>query len=378
MNMKDKIWRWRLVPASLIAGVLAIAIAVGWGIRVYAQETLASVGAATAAGAGLGAAAGLRTPSQYAAPATGAAAGRGMEGGDASANPGAPGAAGAAATGADGTQVSVRVTTQPLRWGPDSGDEMVRQLTAANRYPARDRVRRSPRAAAAYSRRLARMTPRQRTRMVLAKYQKPPVGYLSWYLPQDRYKVTSKVWQFVTTPNDRFYYHPWAPAMKLRNPSRVIGFHTWQDAMIAGYRPDPLTRPEPAGRLTQIARYTHGPNLSTYFEYVYAGQITPSNFESHFKYIQYVANELGRHSHTRNLVGSTVEQVLGALVGQGDYPRFVGGTPAPVSADEIKSGAMAGSLPPPNLQPGGTDKREEDFNKFGNRAGSLANTPGNR
>lgn len=375
MNIKEKMWRWRLVPASMVAGVLALVVAVGWGIRVSAQETLASVGAATAAGAALGAGAAFRTPSQYAKPATNAAAGRGVDPtGAEAANPGAPGGA-----GATGAQVAVRVTSQPpLRWGPDSGDEMVRQLTAGSRYPARDRVKRSPGAAAAYSRRLARMTPRQRSRMVLAKYKKPAIGYLAWYLPQDRYKVTSKVWQFVTTPNDRFYYRPWATSMQARNPSRVIGFHTWQDAMIAGYRPDPISRPEPAGQLAQIARYTRGPHLSTYFEYVYAGQITPSNFDSHVRYISYVANEVGRHAHTRKFVGSTVEQVLGALVGEEDFPRFVGG---PASTQEIKTGAMGGPggmAPPANLQPGGTDKREEDYGKFGNRAGSLANTPGNR
>jgi hypothetical protein len=200
------------------------------------------------------------------------------------------------------------------------------------------------------------------------------VNYLAWYLPEDRYKVTSKVWQFVTTPNDRYYYFPWAPAMKLRSPSRVIGFHTWQDAMIAGYRPDPATRPTPAPQLTYFAGLTRGPNLSRYFEFVYAGQVTPATLDSHVRYVRYVASEVGRHAHTRKLVGSTVEQVLGAFTGEGSFPSAVGGTRV-TTTTQVSMG-VPNTPPPANLIGNTTDSRADAYNQFGNRAGNLARKPG--
>ncbi len=327
------------------AGALGLS-AIG-GVTVYAQ-TLAGTGAAIGAGATLGAAggAGLMTPGQYAAPATGAAAnaqnaqGAAMEGDPAMGGPGAPG-------GAGGTTVTV--TTRPaLKWGPDSGNDMVRQLTSVRRS--------APRASKATTRRSSRraraignMSKNQRTKMVLSKYQKPPVGYLSWYLKEDRYKVTSKVWQFVSTPNDKFYYRPWAPAMRLRNPARVIGFHTWQDAMIAGYRPDPVTKPEPGQQLAYLASLTRGPMLSNYFEYVYSGQITPAAFDANYKYVRYVANLVSQRADTRPLVGQTVEQVLGAALGLNPMPRSVGGPPPGAQRQNAMQGAEPGM--PPGAMP---------------------------
>lgn len=372
--------RWKTLTVLSLSGVLLIAA--GWRVTVWAQESLASVGAATAIGTTLGAAggAGLLTPGQYTrGTGNNADAQRGLI--DEAGN---PTAGGQAALGAGGAQVAVRVERQqPQRWGPETGVQMVRQLMTG-RYPAADARRRSPRGQSAYARRLARMTPRQRSRIVLSKYRKAPVGYLSWYLPEDRYKVTSKVWQYVTTPNDRFYYFPWAPAMRLRNPSRVIGFHTWQDAMIAGYRPDPATRPTPAPQLAYFAGLTRGPNLATYFEFVYAGQVPPGTFDQHYRYVRYVATEVGRHAHTRKLVGATIEQVLGALVGNGSFPTAVGGVPQN-SAREAKTevrgpGGMAApgaaGSEVPGAPAGTGDKREDDYNKFGSRAGSLARQPG--
>jgi hypothetical protein len=328
------------------AGVLGLS-AIG-GVTVYAQ-TLAGTGAAIGAGATLGAAsgAGLLTPGEYARPATGAAAG--AQNTQNAAMEGEPGGGGAPnAAGAGGVTVTVRTTTPALKWGPDSGSDMVRQLTSVRRAAPRaskTTTRRSSRRARA----IASMSKTQRTKMVMSKYKKPPVGYLSWYLKEDRYKVTSKVWQFVTTPNDKFYYRPWAPAMRLRNPARVIGFHTWQDAMIAGYRPDPITKPEPGPQLAYLATLTRGPMLSNYFEYVYAGQITPATFDANYRYVRYVANLVSQRKDTRPLVGETVERVLGAALGLNPMPRSVGGPPPSAQNKNATEGAAAGM--PPDAMP---------------------------
>jgi hypothetical protein len=369
------------------AGVLSLS-AIG-GVAVYAQ-TLAGTGAAIGAGATLGAAggAGLLTPGEYARPATGAAAG--AQNAQAAAMEGEPGGGGApGAGGAGGANANAPTTPPPLKWGPDTGDDMVRQLTSVRRPARRASVkttRRSARRASA----VGSMSKTQRTKMVMSKYKKPPVGYLSWYLKEDRYKVTSKVWQFVTTPNDKFYYRPWAPAMRLRNPARVIGFHTWQDAMIAGYRPDPITKPEPGQQLAYLATLTRGPMLSRYFEYVYAGQITPAAFDANYKYVRYVARLVSQRKDTRPLVGETVEQVLGAALGLNPMPTSVGGPPPSAQNNNVMNGAEAGGMPPDAMPPGATtppgmapgstpnipnpgmDKREDQYNQFGQRAGGLA------
>lgn len=355
----------------LIFAATAITLSAACGVGVYAQ-TLAGTSAAIGAGATLGAAggAGFLTPSQYAAPATGAGSQRNAlmdeTGGD-----------GAQQGAAGGAAAQPRAASKPIRWSNDSGSDMLRQLTQT-------RTRKTTPAAtsrtARSARRIGRMTKAQRTKAVNAKYQKPAAGYLSWYLPEDRYKVTSKVWQFVTTPNDRFYYRPWAPAMKLRSPSRVIGFHTWQDAMIAGYRPDLATKPEPGPQLAYMASLTRGPMLSTYVEYVYAGQVTPTAFEANYKYVRYVAGLVGGKSHTRHLVGSTVDQVIGAIMGQNAFPQYVGGAPRAVQASTVGADGMpqmpdAGGIPS-GLQAGNAGSREDQYNQFGQRAGGLARKPG--
>jgi hypothetical protein len=380
-----KFWAWRGKIFWIVGVAGAAVIAVGFGIVAYAQ-TLGGTMTAVGAGAALGAAAGAGVPTAGQVTRrlpNGSQRDRQNELIDEAGNAGNTAGGGGAA---GGTQVTVRVDTQrPLNWGPgNSGQDLVNQLMTRRTAPAR--TGRSARAQAAYSSRLARMSPRQRSRLVLSKYQKPPVGYLSWYLKEDRYKVTSKVWQFVTTPNDRFYYFPWAPAMKLRNPSRVIGFHTWQDAMIAGYRPDPITRPTPAPELTYYASLTRGPNLQRYFEFVYNGQIPPGTFDEHYRYVRYVAGEVGGHAHTRSLVGETVEQVLGALVGNGTFPSSVGGVtqsatvdiapkgPGGIAPPPAPTGGAAGAAGAPGTADtsGGGDKRGEDYDKFRSRAGNLA------
>lgn len=362
-----------------ISAVLCLTSA--WRVTVYAQTlggTVAAMGAGTTLGAVGGS--GLLTPSQYAAPATNAMKRAGQGGGDATG--GGVGAVGGG--GITTTTTTTTVTTRPakpLNWGTSNGDEMVNQLMTSPRAS-----RRATASSSRNARRISRMTKAQRSRMINAKYQKPAVGYLSWYLKEDRYKVTSKVWQFVTTPNDKFYYRPWAPSMRTRNASRVIGFHTWQDAMVAGYRPDPVSKPEPSIQLVNLAALTRGPMLSTYFEYVYAGQITPATFDANYRYVQYVANTVRSHSHTRHLVGETVEQVLGAAMGQNELPTTVGPPLPQVQAGTINGSAGAVAAPivgggtnastPPGLQAGNTDNREGNYNRFGNNAASLARKPG--
>ncbi len=64
----------------------------------------------------------------------------------------------------------------------------------------------------------------------------PPRGWIRHYLGDDRYKVGS-VWRVVTTPNDKFYYPPFAREMLMAPPDQIIGFASAQDAQEAGYAP---------------------------------------------------------------------------------------------------------------------------------------------
>lgn len=370
--------RKRLVVVGL-AAVLALAGA--WRAAVWAQETLAGMSAAGAAGATLGAAAG----SGIISPGQATRSLRGQQQNDLideAGNAGGPTGGGAAVAGgaATGGQVAARVAP-PLQWGKQNGDAMVRQFVnggGSSRSRSTPTPKRSARRQSRYSKRVSAMTPAQRSKSVLSKYKKPPVGWLKWYLPEDRYKMTSKVWQYVTTPNDKYYYEPWASVMRKRNPARVIGFHTWQDALIAGYRPDPVTRPEPGQKLAYLASITRGPALSTYFEYLYAGQITPQTFDANYRYIRRVAALVGSKKRTRNLVAPTVEKILLAAVGQGTVPRYVGGTPpVTVKKGEEAAGAPDISGAPGDLTPGGGDgNRAEEYDQFKDRAGNLARKPG--
>ena len=38
--------------------------------------------------------------------------------------------------------------------------------------------------------------------------------------------------------------------------NHVVGFRTWQEAMQAGYRPDPVSRPEPGAQIVHLAKLT--------------------------------------------------------------------------------------------------------------------------
>lgn len=287
--------------------------------------------------------------------------------GDPAAAPGAPGAPGAGnpqfpsgvgeAGGAGGT-AAAKPRHEPLHWGAEKGEDYVRELRSsggASGTSHRRRTRLSARQQAARSRRLSHMTAQQRKKMINAKYKKPPVGYLAYYLPEDRYKVASHVWQFVSIEDDRgrypvkYYYRPWAasflrilgstPTKSQARYNRVIGFHTWQDAMQAGYRPDPISKPEPGQQLVQIARLTHEPQLAHYLEWLYAGQITPDAFTQNFAYIQQVSRLVNAKKYTRPYMSETIGLVLGAAIGENDLPAYIG--PGPVQQDNQNGGMGA-------------------------------------
>jgi hypothetical protein len=271
------------------------------------------------------------------------------------------------AGGPGGATATVAVVRrEPLRWGTETGEDYVRELmrgsgTATRPATRRGRTRRSSRATSAAARRLARMTPAQRKRMTLNRYRKPPVGYLSFYLLDDRFKLTSGLWKFVTIEDDRarypvrYYYRPNSPvflrilAQQPRNSqpryNRVIGFHSWQEAVLAGYRPDPISKPEPGAQLAYLARIARGPELARYVEFVYAGQVSPRIFTANFNYIRQVERVVVSKAHSRPYLGTTVSQILAAALGDGPPPRTAGPQPAPQLAPMPVGGGMGG--PPP-------------------------------
>lgn len=371
------------VLAIAASGLAATAIAPSMA---RAQESMASVGAASSMSSSMSNMGGTSvTP-----------------GGATSGVPGAGGAGGTSTT----TTTTTVVRRQPFRSSRSSGEDFLNELMSAPRPPRAipETRRRSPRAQAAYARRLSRMTAAQRSRMVSAKYKKPAVGWLAYYLPQDRFKVTSQNWRYVSIEDDnraypmRYYFRPSSPSMLallsrsqrgLPRYNRVIGFHTWQDAMIAGYRPDPVSRPEPAAQIADLARVARGPQLARYVEFVYAGQVSPQAFGASYSYLRQVERAVARRRDTRPLVRQTVIQALAAVMGEGDIPRTVGGTPrtatavattpaipSPTINATANNAAPTNALPPapptPTAQSSGGDKRAEDFDNFRNRAGNLA------
>ena len=236
------------------------------------------------------------------------------------------------------------------------------------RVSAPTRVRRSPRAQARYVARVARLSKTQRTRVVRAKYRVAPIGWEAAYLPQDRFKF-GRIWSFVSTETDRFYYTPSGMARKRFNPNRVIGFYSYSDALAAGYRPDPVTRPAPGQQIAQLARLYRGPELNDFVEYVYAGQIAPRNLTAIVNYALSVDRTL-RPTQARPYIGSTVAKVLeAALTGDtSSIPRrfnangpivvtttttVVGGAPGmPGGASQMPGmSAPRGNLMPPSSAP---------------------------
>jgi len=169
------------------------------------------------------------------------------------------------------TTTTTTTSSAPIRQGNVSGRSIVSQLrsTSPNRsIPVRKNLTSAQRAAEA--RRIARMTPAQRKQMVQQKYEIGPRGWLASYLPADRYKF-GKVWQYVSTETDRYYYRPQDMTRKSFNANKVIGFRTWQLAMLAGYTPDPVSKPAPGPQILALAQYTTGPNFYRFVEYTYSG-----------------------------------------------------------------------------------------------------------
>ena len=255
------------------------------------------------------------------------------------------------------TQTTTTTTTSsaPIRQGSASGRSIVSQLRASSApraIPVKKNLTSKQRAAQA--RRIARMTPAQRKKLVLKKYDIPPVGWLSSYLPADRYKF-GKVWQYVSTETDRYYYRPSDMARKRFNANRVIGFRTWQLAMLAGYTPDPVTQPAPGPQILALAQYTTGPNFYRFVEYTYAGQVSPDQFVASYDYARKVTNALRSSTEGRKYLGNTLDRVFQAIVeGNPDLiPKTVGGPPPAPATQTGAGGELGGSAMGPGAMGGG-------------------------
>ena len=252
----------------------------------------------------------------------------------------------------DPTQTTTTTTTTssaPIRQGSESGRSIVSGLRSSspNRaIPVKKNLTAKQRAVEA--RRIARMTPAQRKAMVMAKYDIPPVGWLSSYLPADRYKF-GKVWQYVSTETDKRYYRPQDMARKRFNANKVIGFRTWQLAMLAGYTPDPVTKPAPGAQIVALAQYTTGPNFYRFVEYTYSGQVSPEQFVASYNYARKVTNALRSSKEGRKYLGNTLDRVFQAIVeGNPDLiPRTVGGPP-PAPATALGGGGEGSGVMGPN------------------------------
>ncbi len=292
---------------------------------------------------------------------------------------------------------------KPRVYGLQRGDALLGELLAGQRsmpkIPSPIGKSRSPRGQAELSKRIKNMSEAQRKRLVMQKYDIRPKNWLAHYLKEDRYKITSGLWNFMTTRTSRFYFRPWSAAMLKADPNHVIGFRTWHDAMMAGYRPDPISRPEPAPQLIQMASYSKGEGMTRYIEFVYAGQVSPAVFTRNYQYIAQVAGILNnykrRYPSTPSMLDDTINKVLLASLGEGSVPTSVGGPPPPppslnngagagfssefsgAPAGGSSMGSGSGSTPMAGLQAGNTDRREGEFSSFSNRAGSLANVPAN-
>ena len=227
------------------------------------------------------------------------------------------------------------------RFSTPSGRDIVGQLTAARaRRPIPVKRNLTAKQRAQEARRIAAMTPAQRKKMVFKKYDIAPVGWLSSYLPADRYKF-GKVWQYVSTETDRHYYRPQDMARKKFNANRVIGFRTWQLAMQAGYSPDPVSKPAPGAQIAALARYTRGPNFYRFVEFTYTGQVSPTSFEQTYDYARRVTDALNSSPNGRRYLSNTLDRVFQATVESDPslIPRTVGGPPpAPPTTTNADSG----------------------------------------
>jgi hypothetical protein len=275
--------------------------------------------------------------------------------------PDQPGAAGAVAE-----PVFPRKT--PIRWGKETGEGFLAELRSrptGARGTGRKPAGSTSRASRLSPKQLARLPRQTRSRVIASKYKKPPVGYLSYYLPEDRYKLTSGLWRYVTIEDDRarypvrYYFRPDSPrflsivSQKPRGTqaryNRVIGFASWQDALIAGYRPDPVSKPSPGIELTNIAAMAPREDAAHYAEFLYAGQISPEEFQRTYAYILRVRRTINSRADTRRYLRPTIGQVLRAALGEGTVPRSVGGPPRAVVTTMVQQSQYSGPAggPPP-------------------------------
>jgi hypothetical protein len=321
---------------ALAAPVLALTLS--WNeTRVSAQESLAGVGAASGMSSTLSSSSSsIARPNMPNMGSTGS-----MDDGSESSNGEVLGALNRSMSGGG---APAKPKLPPLAVQPGSGSALLGQLLSRPFRATPENVRRSPRAQAAYSRRLARMTPAQRKRMVARKYKIPARSWLASYLPADRYKF-AKAWKFVSTETDRFYYTPQGMTGRTFNRNRVIGFRTWQEAMLAGYRPDPYTRPAPGNQLAYFATLTRDEPLLTTVEYAYAGQISPASLTATYNYVREVKAVIDRNPHVRPYQRETVNAILSAAL-SGDssqIPTVFGQQPLPPANAGQMMGGSGGS-----------------------------------
>ena len=379
---------WRTGLSSVV--IAGVVVASG---AAQAQGTLGEVGAASGisssmSGGGGGAiAAGQNMRRQINRIDTGRGMGdEGLPGsGGSGGSGGAEGSGGSegSMSGEGGAGAAPPPRMEPRRWGPRAtGQAILNELLNARRMPPIPSPvgrTRTPAGQAALSRRIKGMTAEQRERMVMQKYQTRPKNWLIHYLPEDRHKIRSGIWRYLINRTSRYYYEPWSAAMLKANPNHLVGFRNWQEAMLAGYRPDPVSRPAPAAQIADLASIRRSDTLARYVEFVYAGQVKPDVFNLNYQYIKQVTQIVRSHAHTRPLLGETIDQVILAALGEGTVPRTVGGPPpAPAtvmggegmsSEGSSGSGGLAGAQ--------GGDRRTEEFQNFSNRAGSMANVPAN-
>ncbi len=283
---------------------------------------------------------GGRNPSNY----EGMGSEMGAMGG--SGSPDFPGVAGGSSGGAygDGAMGGMGAAPPPppraVRWGKETGMDFLRELL---NQPTRAKATGKIGSHQLSKKQLAKLPPKTRSKIIAQQYQKPPVGYLSFYLPQDRYKVTSSVWRYVLIEDDRarypvkYYWAPSSPAflrILAQRPiksqpryNRVIGFHTWQEAMLAGYRPDPISKPAPAPQIVALSNISSRESLARYVEFVYGGQISPAVFERNYRYITRVRGIIGARKDLGAYMKPTISQILLAATGIGEVPRQVGPRP---------------------------------------------------
>ncbi len=295
---------------------------------------------------------------------------------------------GRGAGGTAATSLTPATHNEPFHWDDMRGADYVRELRSRS-------TRRASRTRVALNRAPYRAPYR--------KYPLRPRGWLSYYLQQDRYKFAVNLWNYVSIEDDRgrypvrYYYRPNSPTFLallantphgVRRYNRVVGFKSWQDAMIAGLRPDPVSKPEPAPRVLQLAGLTRSDGAMRMIEAAYAGQMSPAQFNSSVDYVGQVARSVRANRATRALAPRTINQVVLALLGEAEFPTRVVGTRSRVvrivtqsTTQTTTSGVPNGApIPPgainptaPNFVPSGgaPENRMDNYNRFQNNAAGL-------